>query len=538
MTEPGAQNANALILHGTLIDGMGNPLMPGDLRIRDGRITEIGTGIAPLPDEEIIEAQGLMVTPGFIDAHCHTDMYAADCPEACGKIMQGVTTDVCGLCGDSPAPIGTGNLEEFRARREYRLPGGAELSACTFSDYREQRNTVGNTTNMALFVGNCNLRVHAIGYENRPASAVEMDMMKGLLRESMEAGAYGLSTGLTYVPSMFASQEELTELSRVIAGYGGIYNSHMRNEGDQVLKSIDEVISITEQSGCIGHISHLKVSGLANHGRSQECLERIHKACDRGVPITFDVYPYTAGSCGLRTLLPPELLEQGVEGGSGPGASQMLAHLRRRLKEADWDNLLLSCGAEQITVSEAAGRKEFEGKSLREIGDILQTDKAETLIQVLKAANGQGTIIYHALWEKDLRTFIQDPLCTIGTDAFARNYTGPTAAGRPHPRNYGAFPRFVRKYLLDEKLLPLEKGIEKITSLAARQFQIPDRGVLRPGAIADITIFDPARIGETGDFLTPARPPKGIEYVFVGGRTAVRQGSFADIRGGRVLKHI
>lgn len=538
MESSNVQMENVLIQNGTLIDGTGNLPVQGDLRIRNGKIAEIGRGLMPLPEESVIRAQGLVVSPGFIDTHCHTDMYAADCPEACGKIMQGVTTDVCGLCGDSPAPVGTGHLQEFRSRREYQLPGGQGLSVCSFSEYRDRQNATGNTTNMALFVGNCNLRVHAVGYENRPATASELDVMKGLLRESMEDGAFGLSTGLTYVPSMFASREELTQLSKVIARYGGIYNSHMRNESDQVLESIDEVIAITEKSGCIGHISHLKASGLANHGKSEACLERIHKACDRGVPVTFDVYPYTAGSCGLRTLLPPELVERGIEG-DGPGTSlpETLAHLRKRLQESDWDNLLLNCGADQIIVSSAAGHVEYEGKSLKEISESLQTDTAEALLWVLKAAKGQGTIIYHALCERDLEIFLQDPLCTVGTDAFARNYTGPTAAGRPHPRNYGAFPRFVRNYLLDGKLMPLEKGIEKITSLAARQFQLPDRGILKKGAIADVTVFDPATIKETGDFLNPARPPQGIMYVWIGGRLAVREGTFSDIRGGRVLEH-
>lgn len=526
-----------LIKGGTLVDGLGNPPVEGDLRIRGGKIAELGPGLSPAPGERLVEARGLVVAPGFIDVHCHTDMYAVDCPGACGKIMQGVTTDVCGLCGDSPAPIGTGHLEEFRLRREYQLPGGKPLSACSFSGYREERNRVGNTTNMALFVGNCNLRVHAVGYENRPATGGELDVMKGLLRESMEAGAFGLSTGLTYVPSMFASAEELTELGRVIARYGGIYNSHMRNEGDRVLESIDEVIAIAEKSGCIGHISHLKVSGLANHGKSEACLERIHRAQDRGVPVTFDVYPYTAGSCGLRTLLPPELLERGIGARGKDDGSGVLSHLRRRLREADWDNLLLSCGGDRIVISSAAGRTDYEGRSLREIGAHLQVDEAEALLRILKDTEGQGTIIYHALHENDLRTFIQDPLCTIGTDAFARNYEGPTAAGRPHPRNYGAFPRFVREYLLNERLMPLEKGIQKITSLAAEQFHIRDRGRLVSGAAADVTVFDPVKIRETGDFLNPAMPPEGISYVWMGGRLAVEQGAFSDIRGGRVLVH-
>lgn len=521
-----------LIQGGTVIDGTGGGAVRADVRIENGQIEQIRPGLSPREGDRVLPAEGLAVCPGFIDAHCHTDMYAQDVPDACGKVMQGVTTDVCGLCGDSPAPVGTGHLEEFRKRREYRLPGGEPLWAVSFAEYASRINRQGNSTNMALFVGNSNLRVHAVGYQNRPATRAELDEMKGMLAESVAAGAFGLSTGLTYYPSQCASREELIELCRAMAPLGGIYNSHMRNEGDHVLEAIGEVVKIAQASGCRGHISHLKVSGRKNHGKAEQCLELIHAAQNRGVDISFDVYPYTAGSCGLRTLLPPELLEKGFER-SHLLAADTLAQCRERLREGDWDNLLLSCGEENIVLT--AGPKELEGKTIASIVRGAGLDEAEVLCRLLCRTKGQGSIVYHALGEKDLLSFMRDPLCSIGTDAFARNYTGPTAAGKPHPRNYGAFPRWFQHYVLEQKLFSLEEGVKKVTAVPAAQFGLSGLGVLREGRRADLTVFDPKAIRENGDFAQPNRAPNGVRYVVIQGRLAVEDGVFRPIHAGGVV---
>lgn len=522
-----------LIQGGTLVDGSGGPASRADIRVSGGTIVQLAPSLAPGEGERVLSAEGAVVCPGFIDAHCHTDMYAWDVPAACGKVMQGVTTDVCGLCGDSPAPVGSGHLEEFRRRREYQLPGGQPLRAVSFSEYAGAMDRRGCSTNMALFVGNSNLRVHAVGYAERPASPRELDTMGGMLAESVEAGAFGLSTGLTYYPSQCASTQELIQLCRAMAPLGGIYNSHMRNESVHVLQAIQEVIDIARSSGCRGHISHLKVSGKHNHGQAERCLELIHRARDQGVDLTFDVYPYTAGSCGLRTLLPLELLEKGFDR-SHLLSEDTLARCRARLMDSDWDNLLLSCGAENIVV--AAGPEGTEGRSIAGLMEWSGLDAAELLCRLLCRTGGQGSILYHALAEEDLRTFMRDPLCSIGTDAFARNYSGPTAEGTPHPRNYGAFPRWFRNYVLDGGMFSLEEGVRKVTSVPAGQFGLTGLGLLREGARADITVFDPAAIRETGDFLQPNRPPEGIRYVMLRGRLAVDQGNFQPVCAGGIVR--
>lgn len=527
---------DVLLKQGTIIDGTGAAARRADLGICGDKIVQIGDlsgGEAKLS----LDVSDCIVCPGLIDAHCHTDMYAAQAPDAEGKIMQGVTTDICGLCGDSPAPVGNGHLEAYRAGQSYRLPGAPKIQPIHFSAYAEQMEKIGNSTNMVLFVGNTNLRVHAMGYENREANRKELDSMKGMLGEAMEEGARGLSTGLTYVPSGLASTKELIELCKVIAPHGGIYNTHMRNEGDGVLSAIRETISIVKESGCSGHISHLKVSGKRNHGLSGKCLELIHQANDEGVSLTFDVYSYTAGSCGLKSLLPPEVLALGAERDLAkmkePYAYDLI---QRRLLERNWDNMLLTYGGGCITVSSAGNDKRYEGKTIKEIAEGLGIEEIDAVLQVLGETSGGASMIYHALSESDLITFMKDPLCMIGTDAFARKYTGPTSAGKPHPRNYGGFPNMIRRYLLDKKVLTLEGGIRRMTALPAERFSVLNRGCLMPGYIADLLVFDPKTIRETGTYAEPVHPPEGIRWVFLNGKPAVAAGVFRDLRLGRVLR--
>lgn len=527
---------DVILRHGLIIDGTGAAAYRADLGIFRDRITQIGdlTGAAAVLS---LDLSGCMVCPGLIDAHCHTDMYAAQVPDAEGKIMQGVTTDICGLCGDSPAPVGIGHLEEYRAGQGYRLPRAPDIQPIRFSGYAQQIEKSGCTTNMVLFIGNANLRVNAIGYENREADTKELDVMKGMLRESMEEGARGLSTGLTYVPSGFSGTRELTELCKIIAPFGGIYNSHMRNEGDHVLSAIREVISIAKESGCAGHISHLKVSGKRNHGLSSQCLELIHRACEEGISLTFDVYPYTAGSCGLKSLLPPEILELGAERDfSKMKDPDIYDRIRRRMQDSNWDNMLFNYGGGCITVAAAGGVGRYEGKTIKEIAGGLGADEIDAVLQILGETEGQASMIYHALSEADLITFMKDPLCMIGTDAFARSYTGPTAAGKPHPRNYGGFPRMIRSYLLDKQVLPLEEGIRRMTSLPAERFSVLERGVIKAGYIADLLVFDPQSIRDIGTYTDPVHKPDGIRWVFLNGQAVVYDGRFRDLRLGRVLR--
>ena len=361
--------------------------------------------------------------------------------------MQGVTTDICGLCGSSFAPIGRDGVEEYGLRNSDLLTKGLQnpFREITFKEFLDDTNHRGNATNMGMFVGNANLRLSFTQYEKRELTKEEMDKMKLMLHYSMEQGAFGLSTGLTYVPSMFSTTEELIELSKVIAQFKGIYNSHMRNEGNEVITSIEEVIRIVRESGCLGHISHLKILGRKNHGKSDKCLDIINNANSEGIKITFDVYPYNAGSTSLSTLLPSWVRSKGFD-----EDFSVFKEYRDRIIEdinkEDWDNLIISCGYENIFIGNSEGNPFYEGKSISQIAKALGFEEVDTLFKIIKDSNSQATMIYHAISDDDLKNFMKHPYCMIGTDAYTRHYVGPTAEGN-HPRNYGAFSRYIRKYI-------------------------------------------------------------------------------------------
>lgn len=525
-------NFDLIIENGTIVDGTGQKAYRANVGVTAGRIAALGD-LGSAAAGRRVDASEKIVCPGFIDAHCHTDVYAEHYPDAGGKVMQGVTTDVCGLCGTSAAPIGTGHLEEYRARNAGAIPEERfrRIDARSFGEYLTLMNARGNATNLAMFVGNGNLRAHAVGYENRPATAAELDAMKDMLRRSMDEGALGLSSGLTYVPSLFASTDELAELCKTLRPYGGIYNSHMRNESDRVDVSVREVIEIAEKSGCRGHVSHLKMMGRRNHGRAEECLELIEDANRRGVPVTFDVYPYTAGSTALKTLLPDWVLSRGF------GDFSILETERERilndLQKDDWDNIALSCGYDAIVVSGAGSSR--DGKSLAEIAREIKKTPYDALVAVLRSTDGEAGMIYHAMAEADVRTLLKSRYCMLGTDAYARRYDGPTAAGKPHPRNYGGFPRYIRRYLRDERLLSLEEGIYRITELPAQTFGLRERGTLKTGNHADIAIIDIETVRDTATWDNPAQKPEGIEYVLIDGRMAVERGRHTGLRPGKGL---
>lgn len=525
-----------IIENGIIVDGTGEHPFKSDVGIREGYIKSIGD-LSDVFANLRIDCKNRYVCPGFIDVHNHTDVYSASFPGAEGKIMQGVTTDICGLCGESATPIGKGWLEEYVKRNRNTL-FSADYNCfreISFRNYLEETNLRGNTTNMAMFVGNSNLRINAMGYEDKNLSANELEIMKLMLSQAMQEGSYGLSTGLTYVPSMFAQTEEIIELCKVIAPYGGIYNSHMRNEGNEVVESVKEVIEIAQKSGCRGHISHLKVMGKKNHGKSVECLKFIDKANSEGINITFDVYPYTAGSTALSTLLPSWVVSKGF-GDDFAVLRDGRESIFEDLQKDNWDNIILSCGYDNIYIGDARGNAKYEGKSITQIANENSISEMDAIFKVLVDSGGHATMIYYAISENDLRQFLKSPYCMIGTDAYARHYEGPTASGKPHPRNYGAFPKYIRKYLLDEKVISIEEGINKITGLAAQTFGIDKRGFIKAGFIADITVFNPKSIREVGNYNIPNIKPEGIDWVFINGRVAVQEGIFKDVRAGRMLR--
>jgi N-acyl-D-amino-acid deacylase len=519
---------------GKVIDGSGSEPFFADIGMTGKVIKAIGN-LKDYSAKRQIDCSGLTVTPGFIDAHCHTDIaYSLVDNAVPGKVMQGITTDICGACGMSVAPVSSALAKQFLLQN-----GGAlETVNIPFSltDYFNLIEETGNSTNVALFTGHSNLRVDAVGMACDTVSQAGLRKMKKILHGAVSDGALGLSTGLTYVPSKFAPTEELIELCRKLSP-DCIYNSHMRNEGDRLVESVEEVIRIAKSGGVYGHISHLKAEGSKNHGKVKECLEMITKANDNNIRITFDVYPYTAASINLSALFPGSFLSRFFTEGSDISIDQKSrAGLLAQMENQDGEKTIPPSGFDNIVISRAHHNEHFEGQTVAAIAEKLKLPPLEVLLKILIESQAKSTVIYHSVSEADLITLMKSPFCTIGTDAYARDYTGPTADGTPHPRNYGAFPRFIRRYVLDKQIMTLPAAIRKITGFPAEIFGLQNKGLLKTGYDADITVFDENTIRETGNYTTPSVKPEGICYVLVNGRLTVDDSIFRPVKAGRPIR--
>jgi len=509
---------------GRIVDGTGKASYNGDIVVSDRKIVEVGVNHGDA--ERRIDAKGLVVAPGFIDSHSHSDLMLISEPEAKQKIMQGITTEIIGQDGLGEAPIREGDVENWR-RYLSGLNGDPDInwSWRSLGEYLDAIEKARPATNVASLVGHGNLRLSAMGMDDRPPTDAEFGEMKALLRESLRQGAYGMSTGMIYPPCVYAATEELTELCRVVSEVDGVFVIHMRNEGDALLESIEEVATIGANSGVKLHISHFKAAGKRNWGRSVQGLEALEKAGDAGLSITVDQYPYTAGSTFLSARLPSWMHEGGV------GA--MLDRLKnpkskdRAYAEMTEDGSFLMWGETIVTSVKTEANKHLEGKSLDEIAGMRGVDIVEVLFElVLEESNAVGMVSF-SMSEEDVRTIMGSPIQMFCTDGIV--------LGKPHPRAYGSFPRVLGKYVRDG-VLALEEAVRKMTSLPAERFGFQGRGVLKPGAHADITIFNPETVIDTGTYEDPIRFPEGIEYVIVNGRVTVDEGVHTGERAGMVLR--
>ncbi len=517
-----------VIKGGKVLDGVGNPWFKADVAVVEGRIIEVGDLEADA--ERVVDAEGLMVAPGFIDTHSHSDLMLIAEPEARQKIMQGITTEVIGQDGLGEAPIREELVEDWR-RYLSGLNGDPDIEWVwrSFGEYLDALEKARPATNVAALVGHGNLRLLTMGMENRSPTSSELEEMKETLSSSMREGACGMSTGLIYPPCVYAGTEELTELCSVVAVNGGVFVVHMRNEGDRLFESIEEVTAIGRGSGVPVQISHFKASGDRNWGKVVEALGLLEKAREDGVDMTVDQYPYVAGSTFLSSLLPVWMHEGGTQ--------RMLdrlrdAEIRRRLvdemvegergEDWGWGNVIVTSVKTEVN-------KRFEGKNLEQIGEARRQDPLEALFDLVLEEENAATMVSFSMSEDDVRTVMRSPLQMVCTDGIV--------LGRPHPRVYGSFPRVLGRYVR-EGVLRLEEAVRKMTSLPAQRFSLLDRGLIKPGMSADITIFDPETVIDTATYEDPIRFPKGIEYVIVNGEFMVERGEHTGIRGGKILRHL
>ena len=532
-----------IIKGGRVVDGTGNPWYRGDVAISNGKIAAVGK----LSDAEavrIIDASDLIVAPGFIDAHSHSDGKVLVYPQMESTLAQGITTVVAGQCGGSPAPVNPEMRELLEERASKYMPPGVEfkITWTTFDEYLKLVEKGGVAANIAHHVGHGTIRTAAMGFDDRQPTEDELEEMRRLTKEAMEAGAYGLSTGLIYPTGMFAATDEIVELAKVAAEYGGVYNSHIRGEGATLLKALAEAIEIGERAGLPVHISHLKAASRAAWGQSVETLRMMEAARGRGVDVTFDQYPYRAGSTSLVTLLPPWAHDGGTE--------ELLEKLRvpedreRMRKEIEtglpgWENFAGNLGWENIMVTFVGSEKnkQVEGKTLAEIKEMRgDPDEFTALYRLLLEEEGTAQMVIFAMQEEDVRRIMQHPLGMVGTDSSSTAFTGPFAMGKPHPRAFGTYPRILGRYVREEGVLRLEEAVRKMTSLPAQRFGILDRGLITPGMWADITVFDSEAIIDRATYQNPQQPPEGIPYVIVNGVVAVDYGRCTGELAGKVLR--
>jgi dihydroorotase/N-acyl-D-amino-acid deacylase len=530
---------DVVIANGRIVDGTGAPWFRGDVGITGDRITAIGN-LRDATASTRIDAANLVVAPGFIDLLGQSEFNVLVDGRAASKIMQGVTTEVTGE-GSSIAPVNDRLIQDAAPNAKYF---GVAQDWRTLGDYFTRLQERSHTAiNVATFVGAGGLRNYVIGKDDRPATPAELEQMKQLVAQAMEQGALGLSTSLQYVPDRFASTDEIVELAKVAARYGGVYFTHQRSESVRIFESLDEVFAIAERANIPAEIWHLKTAYKANFGKMPEVLRRIEAARARGLDVTANQYPYTRASNGLDSCLPLWAREGGFE--------KTVARLadpatRERIKKdmddpnaTTWENQWYGAnggdGVMVSTVLNPALRK-YEGMTLTQIGKAMEKDPRDAVIDLVVADKGETSVVTAIMDEDDVRTALKHPLVGVGTDSGAKAEDGKLAESKSHPRAWGSFPRILGRYVRDEHLLTLEEAIRKMTSKAAARVHLNDRGVLRPGLMADITIFDPATIKDVATFDDPTHYSTGVKHVFVNGRRVVADGAITSERPGRPLR--
>ncbi len=524
-----SQQFDVLIRNGRIADGTGNASFVGDVGILNGKIAALGN-LPGASAKRVIEASGLVVSPGFIDIHNHSDYTLVADGNAQSMIHQGVTSMIFGEGGSAAPADGKQGWTDFKGY---------------FALLRKQ----GISANIGSYVGSSQIWTYVRGEKPGPPTAAELARMQALVREAMEQGALGVASSLSGPPGSWIDTDTLVALCKAAAPYGGIYSTHMRTEGQGVFESVAEAIQIGKRAGVPVDIIHLKLADRKLWGQMPELVATIQQARANGQDVTANVYPYRAGQNNLATIIPPWAHEG--------GAQAMIARLknpslRGRLRdeiehgipehaagEPPWYNHYTATGSWEgmllVSLSNPAYRK-FEGKRMNEVITALGGDPLDVLFKVLEDNGGSVPTVYFHHDEKDMQYALAQPFVSIGSDGIAQATEGPTVEGHPHPRYFGTFPRVLGRYVRDEKVLVLEDAIRKMTSANASKLHLWDRGLLRPGMWADVTVFDPKTIIDNATFEDPQRYASGVEFVLVNGVVVLDKGRHTGARPGEILR--
>jgi N-acyl-D-amino-acid deacylase len=487
----------------------------------------------------VIDASSLVVCPGFIDIHSHSDIHLLSNPQAHSKIHQGVTTELVGNCGGSAAPlIGSARAAMADSAKDLLV----DLDWTTMDEYLLRLHNLRTSVNVATLVGSETIRRCVLGDGDVRPDSEQLAEMQRLVADSILQGAFGISSGLIYAPGCYATTEELIALASTSASLGGFYASHIRGEGSTLVKAVQEAITIGREAHSRVEISHHKACGTSNWGKVNETIKMIESARAEGVDVAFDVYPYTASSTALDTILPPWAREGGKERtierlADGSTRARIVKELQTKsdsweaiAAETEWDSIVL-------VDFKTPENKRFENRSVLDISRELGKKPVDVALDMIVQENMQVAGIFHEIDDDDVVTVIQNPLSSIGSDGCSETPYGPGSESAVHPRAYGTFPRVLRHYVLDMKSIPLEEAIRKMTSWPAERIGLADRGVLAKGMAADVVVFDPQSIRDMATFENPHKYPEGVKYVIVNGAVTIENGKHTKERAGQVIRH-
>jgi len=528
---------DTLILNPTVVDGTGAAPYPVDLGISAGRIAAVGQ-LSGAEAGRRIDVSELVVAPGFIDMHTHSEVSLLDDPGGESKAYQGVTTEVVGHCGFSPFPGGPAGTQALREALGSFLPSQTEWEWSDLDGWATCMETNGVSLNVAPLVGHAALRVAAGVTEDRPPTLDEMRTMKDLAAEAAEQGAFGISSGLTLPPSSYATTEEVVELCRAFgARPGAFYATHARVWANCHIKAIEEAAEIGRQSGLPVQYAHIAIIDSREYGNTEQIIRVIEQARNDGIDFTYDVYPYTAAQTNLSQLTPGWVQDGGVEA--------MLERLRdpdthaRALEDTrkswfdglpwDWASIVIS------TIRSEANRK-WLGHSLAQIAEMRGLEPADALLTLVDEEDNYVAAVMHNRIEDDMRSFMTQPMAMIGSDGRAISPDGPYGKSRPHPRFYGTYPRILGRYVRDERVLSLEAAIHKMTGMPAQRLGLSDRGRIAEGMVADVVVLDPRTVIDRATFEAPHQYAEGIAHLFVHGEAVITDGRHTGARPGRVLR--
>ncbi len=517
-----------LIRNARVIDGAGNPWFRADVGVERGTITAVSAVTLGTDAGKVIDADDACLAPGFIDIHTHSDFTLPSFPRAESMIAQGVTTEVTGNCGFTPYPISPDRLELLQGYTAF-IAEGLSWDWASTEEYLAYLDTLPLGHNVVPLLGHGAVRIAVLGFENRAPNSTELQKMQVLVAEAFEQGVAGLSSGLIYTPGAYADAQELVALCQVVRRFEGFYSTHLRNEADNLIAAVEEALTIGREAGVPVQLSHHKVMGEGNWGKVDWTLDLVDKARAAGQDVTLDQYPYTGSSTTFLAFLPAWSLEGGVEPLlnrlNDPELCRRMRDEAERAKPMNWDKV-------RVAAVRGEENQQFLGATIEEVGLRLGLEGAEAGFELLRRENGPFSIIRFGMSENDVSRVMRHPQVMVASDGHALNQTD---SGLPHPRSFGTFARVLGKYVREEENLRLEEAVRKMTSLPAQRLGLRDRGLVRPGCVADLVLFRPEEIADQATFEEPHQYASGVQRVWVGGIEVWSEAGDTGAEAGRVL---